>query len=163
MKKRATILAILFLFASSPIANADEVVLDGFATFNFPTKVKLKSSGCQEIQVKYITDENLARENTVMIVAITPTNSRRAYGYAAWMSNLTFMGENALPAMSRIGTLPIKVCRKDWLYSSKATNKTPAVFPGNFRIVFGGSTYDAITGEMNQEKIEIYRKITFTK
>ena len=163
MRKLCLVLTVLLIFSSAPSAHADQAVLEGFATFTYPTIVKLKKSGCQEIQIKYTTDENLARENTVMIVALTPTNSRRAYGYSAWMSTLTFMGEKALPAMSRIGILPIKICRKEWMYSSKATKLTPAVNPGTFRLVFGGSTYDAVSGEMSTEKIEIYRKIKFTK
>ena len=163
MKRWIVLLILIIIFNSPHAAIADQVELEGFATFTYPTSIKLKKSGCQEIKVKYITNEDLARENTVMIVAVTPTSSRRAYGYMAWMSSLTFMGEKALPPMPRIGTLPIKVCRKEWLYSSKATKLTPAIFPGTFRLVFGGSTYDAVTGEMNQEKIEIYRKITFTK
>ena len=163
MRKLTLVFTLLLTFVSAPSANADQAVLEGFATFTYPTIVKLKKSGCQEIQIKYTTDENLARENTVMIVALTPTNSRRAYGYAAWMSTLTFMGENALPAMSRIGVLPVKVCRKEWMYSTKATKLTPAINPGTFRLVLGGSTYDAVTGEMSAEKIEIYRSIKFTK
>lgn len=144
-------------------ANADEVVLEGFATFNFPSTVKLRKTGCQEIKVNYVTDEDLPRENSVMIVAITPMNSRRAHGYAAWLSTLTYMGEDALPAMARIGTLPIKVCRKAWMFSAKATKLTPAITPGTYQIIFGGSFYDAVTGEMNDGKIEISRKIKFTK
>lgn len=154
----------MLILVLNPIpAMADVATLEGFATFTYPTTVKLKKSGCQEIRVKYVTDENLPRENSVMIVAITPTNSRRAYGYAAWLSTLTYMGENALPPMARIGSLPIKVCRKEWLYSPKAENLTPAINPGTFRIVFGGSFYDPITGEMSTEKVEIYRKIKLIK
>jgi hypothetical protein len=163
MKRWTVLLVFIITFNSPHAAIADQVELEGFATFTYPTSVKLKKSGCQEIKVNYTTNEDLARENTVMIVAIIPLNSRRAYGYAAWMSTLTYMGESALPPMSRIGTLPIKVCRKKWLYSSKASRLTPAIYPGTFKIVFGGSTYDAVTGEMNQEKLEIYRKITFKK
>ena len=165
MKKSvlAILLTALLIIESMVPAKADQAVLEGFASFSYPTTIKLKKSGCQEIQIKYTTNENLARENTVMLVAVTPPSSRRAYGYVAWMSSMTFMGEEALPPMPRIGTLTIKVCRKEWLYSSKATKLTPAIFPGTFRLVFAGSTYDAVTGEMNQEKIEIYRKITFTK
>jgi hypothetical protein len=163
MRRIVIVLLMISLITVPAPAYAEEVVLEGFATFNFPSTVKLRKTGCQEIKINYVTDEDLPRENSVMIVAITPVNSRRAHGYAAWLSTLTYMGDDALPPMARLGVLPVKVCRKAWQYSEKATRLTPAVTAGTYQIIFGGSFYDAVTGEMKEGKIEISRKIKFTK
>lgn len=153
-------LVSIFLSTMAP-AYADQVTLGGFATFTYPSIVKLKKSGCQEIPVGYVTDDNLSRENTVFLVAIIPKTSKRAYGYAAWFSTQTYMGEKALPPMSRIGILQIKVCRKAWIYFSKATRPTPAIVPGTYRLFFKGGNADPVTGELRDEKIEITRTIKF--
>ena len=144
-----------------PNAAANEVVIPGFATVNYPESVKLKKTGCQNIPFKYVTDENLVRENTVFLIAITPENTKRAYGYVAWFSTQTSMGENALPSMARIGVLQLKVCRKAFLYSSKATRKTPAIMPGNYRIFFNAGNMDPANGNVIGEKIEIIKNIKF--
>jgi len=143
-------------------AFADQIVLDGFATLTYPNSVKLKKSGCQTIPITYETDGNLSRENTVFLVAIVPQTSKQTYGYAAWFSTLTYLGENALPPMARIGTLQVKVCRKAWIYSSKATKPTPAIKPGTYRIFFNAGNYDAVTGVLLDDKIEIIRTIKFS-
>lgn len=163
MKRAVIVFLLMTLLAMPAPAHAEEATLEGFATFSFPSTIKLRKTGCQEVKVNYVTDEDLPRENAVMIVAITPTNSRRAHGYAAWLSTLTYMGDDALPPMARIGTLPIKVCRKAWLFSKQATRLTPAVTAGTYQIVFGGGFYDAVTGEMTDGKIEVSRKIRFIK
>lgn len=144
-----------------PTAYADEVTIEGFATLNYPAQVKLKATGCQYVSVPYVTDDNLARENTVFFVAITPTNSKQSYGYAAWFSTQTAMGDQALPSMSRIGKLQVKVCRKPFIYSSAATKKTPGIKPGTYRIFFNAGYLDPVTGDIVGEKIEITRSIKF--
>ena len=160
--RRIVTFALMCFFANlMPSAHADQVVIEGFATLNYPTKVKLKSTGCQEVLFNYVTDDNLPRENTVFFVAITPTTSRQSYGYAAWMSKLTYKGQNALPAMARIGTLRVKVCRKAFMYSSQATKKTPGINPGTYRLFFDAGYLDSETGEIIGEKIEIARSIKF--
>jgi hypothetical protein len=142
-------------------ARADEVVLDGFATLNYPAEVKLKAKGCQEIPIRYVTDDNLSRENTVFLVSITPTNSKQSHGYAAWFSTQTAMGEKALPPMARIGALQVKVCRKAFIYSTAATKKTPGIKPGKYRIFFNAGNMDPESGRVVGEKIEIIRVIKF--
>ena len=143
-------------------AFADQIVIDGFATLTYPSTVKLKKSGCQIIPVTYVTDDNLSRENTAFLVAIVPQNSKQTYGFATWISSLTYLGDNALPPMARIGTLQVKVCRKAWIYSSSATKPTPAIKPGNYRIFFNAGYYDAVTGALLDDKIEIVRSIKFS-
>lgn len=155
-----TIVAAL-LFGCMPNAVASDIVIPGFATVNYPESVKLKKTGCQNIPFNYLTDENLARENTVFLIAIAPQNSKRVYGFVAWMSTQTSMGENALPSMARIGILQLKVCRKAFMYSPKATRKTPGIPPGNHRIFFSAGNVDPVTGNIVGEKIEIIREIKF--
>jgi hypothetical protein len=144
-----------------PTAVASELVIPGFATVNYPESVKLKKTGCQNIPFKYLTDENLVRENTVFLISIAPENTKRVYGYVAWLSTQTSMGENALPSMARIGILQLKVCRKAFMYSSQATRKTPGITPGTHRIFFNAGNVDPITGNVIGEKIEIIRSIRF--
>lgn len=160
---RKTLWAVVIglLFGMMPNAAASEIVIPGFATVNYPESVKLKKTGCQNIPFKYLTDENLVRENTVFLIAIAPQNSKRVYGFVAWMSTQTSMGENALPSMARIGVLQLKVCRKAFKYSSQATRKTPAITPGNHRIFFNAGNVDPVTGSILGEKIEIIREIEF--
>lgn len=136
-------------------------MIPGYANINFPSTVKLKQSGCQSIPFRYVTDENLERENTVFLVAITPLNSKKAFGYATWFSTQTSQGDKALPSMARIGTLLVKVCRKSFLSSSKATKKTPGISPGTYRVFFNASATDSITGVLIGEKVEILRTIKF--
>lgn len=162
MKKLILLLLMSIFLSTMTPASADQVTLNGFSTFTYPGAVKLKKSGCQEIPIGYVTDEKLPREDTAFLIVITPKSNKKAYGLVAWFSTLTYMGENAMPANSRIGTLKIKVCRKPWLYSSKATKLTPAITPGTYRIFFDGSFVDPITGGLVGEKIEIIRTIKFT-
>ena len=143
-----------------PSAHAEEIIIDGYVTINYPATVKLKKTGCQNIAFKYVTDENLSRENTVFLVAITPNDSKRVYGYAAWFSTQTYMGDKALPPMARIGVLQVKVCRKAFMYSSNSTKLTLASKPGTYTVYFNAGTYDA-TGSLTGEKIELKRKIKF--
>jgi hypothetical protein len=155
-------LVMVLSFGLISPAFADQVVIDGFATLAYPNSVKLKKTGCQTIPITYETDDKLSRENTVFLVAIVPQNSKQTYGYAAWFSTLTYLGDQALPPMARIGALQVKVCRKAWMYSSKATKPTPAIVPGTYRILFNAGYYDSVTGVLLEDKIEIIRKIKFS-
>jgi hypothetical protein len=154
------LVVVLIPYSISP-AFANQVIIDGFATLTYPSSVKLKKSGCQIIPVNYVTDDNLSRENTAFLVAIVPQSSKQTYGFAAWISTLTYLGEDALPPMARIGTLQVKVCRKAWIYSSSATKPTPAIKPGTYRIFFNAGNYDAVTGVLLEDRIEIIRTIKF--
>jgi len=144
-----------------PSAQADQVVINGYATLDFPVSVKLNKTGCQNIPFEYITDDNLARENTVFLVAITPNSSKRVYGYAVWFSTQTYMGDKALPPMPRIGVLQVKVCRKAFMYSSTSTQLTLAAKPGTYTVKFNAGNTDPVTGSVFGEKIELTRKIKF--
>ena len=160
---RMLIRIFLILAFGAPIAaaSAEETTIPGFATLTYPNVVKLKKTGCQEVPFQYVTDENLPRENTVFFVAITPFNSKRPFGYAAWFSTQTYKRTNALPPMARIGTLKLKVCRNSFMYSSNATKKTPGIKPGTYQLYFNASYVDAQTGELVGEKIEIPKIIKF--
>ncbi len=160
MKRLIFLSTLVLAMGVIPSAHADEIVIDGYVTINYPTTVKLKKTGCQNIAFKYETDENLPREDTVFLVAITPNDSKRVYGYAAWLSTLTYMGDKALPPMARIGVLQVKVCRKAFMYSSKSTKLTLASKPGTYTVYFNAGTYDA-TGTLTGKKIEFKRKIKF--
>ena len=160
MRKLIFLLTLVLAMGVIPSAHAEEIIIDGYVTINYPATVKLNKTGCQNIAFKYVTDENLSRENTVFLVAITPNDSKRVYGYAAWFSTQTYMGDEALPPMARIGVLQVKVCRKAFMASSKSTKLTLASKPGTYTVVFGAGTYDA-TGSLTGEKIEFKRKIKF--
>lgn len=161
MRKTVWATLLLMLVGNMPTAHADQVVIPGYATLTFDNKVKLVKTGCQIVPFKFITDENLARENTVFAVAITPKNSKKSFGFAPWYSRLTYLGEKAPPPMARIGVLQVKVCRFPYLYSPKATKKTPAITTGTHNVVFDASLTDPETGALVGEKIELVRKITF--
>lgn len=154
----AVLISVLFV----PPAHSSSIELPGYAKFEYPSSVKLKKKGCQSISINYKTEESLPREDTVFIIAITPKENKRSVGYAAWFSKLTYRGEQALPAMSRVGAFQIQVCREPWKFSSNADKLTPAVKPGIYRIFFVGGTIDPITGETMPEKIEVIRSIKFT-
>jgi hypothetical protein len=70
------------------------------------------------------------------------------------------MGEDALPAMPRIGTLKIKLCRNAWI-AGTGTNQQryPAVNPGKYRLYFAGGFVDPETGGPTGEKIEIFKSL----
>ncbi len=161
MKKFVFFLTLVLAINVSPFAYADEIVIDGYATINYPSTIKLNKKGCQNIAFEYVTDENLPRENTAFMVAITPNESKRVYGYAAWLSTLTFMGDKALPSMARIGVLQVKVCRKAFMHSPSSTKLTLASKPGIYTVYFNAGKYDANTGSLSEDRIEIKRKIKF--
>ena len=161
MKKLRFFSILILIIGFIPSAHADQITIDGYVTIDYPATVKLKKTGCQNIPFKFVTDENLSRENTVFVIAITPINSKRVYGYAAWFSTQTSQGDQALPAMARIGVLQVKICRKAFMYSSKSTNLTLASKPGVYKIYFNASHTDPVTGSLIGEKIELTRKIKF--
>jgi hypothetical protein len=161
MRRIALLLASILCVSSIPSAHADQIVLDGYATLDFPATVKLVKTGCQNIPFKYVTDDNLSRENTVFLVAITPNDSKRVYGYAAWFSTQTALGDKALPPMARIGVLQVKVCRTAFMYSKSSTKLTLAAKPGTYKIYFNAGNTDPATGSLIGEKIELIRKIKF--
>jgi hypothetical protein len=161
MRRVALLLVSILCVGSIPSAHADQIVLDGYATLDFPATVKLVKTGCQNIPIKYVTDDNLSRENTVFLVAITPNESKRVYGFATWFSTQTALGDKALPPMARIGVLQVKVCRTAFMYSKSSTKPTLAAKPGTFTIYFNAGTTDPATGSIIGEKIELTRKIKF--
>ena len=144
-----------------PSANAEEVLIENVVTLSYPDQVKLKKSGCQEVPVKFVTDDNLSRENTFFFAAITPMKNKRALGYSAWFSKQTYLGDKSLPPMARIGTLKLKICRKAFMYSTSASKKTPGVNPGIYRIFLNAGQLDPKTGVVTGEKIETIRSIEF--
>ena len=160
MKTRLIYLLIILTFLAPP-TYASEVDLPGYAQFTYPDSVILKKSGCQRIGVSYKTYDELPREDTVFLIAITSKKDKRSVGAAAWFSKLTYMGAGALPAMSRIGTLELKVCRKPWRFSSSADKLTPSVKPGTYRIFFVGGRIDPVSGQTMPDKEEIIRFIKF--
>ena len=162
MKKIIALTISILAITPLSSAQADQVLIPGFANISYQSRVKLVKTGCQEISFKYETDENLSRENTVFLIAITPQKTKKAFGYVAWFSTQTYMGESALPPMARIGVLRMKVCRKPFLYSPNSTTKTPGISPGTYRLFFNAGTTNSITGELEGTKIELIRSITFS-
>ncbi len=152
---------MILTFAVLPSAHADQIVIDGYASIDYPSAVKLKKTGCQNIPFKYVTDDDLSRENTVFLVAITPNGSKRVYGFATWFSTQTSLGEKALPPMARIGVLQVKVCRKAFMYAPSSTKLTLAAKPGTYTINFNAGITDPVTGALIGEKIELTREIKF--
>ena len=144
-----------------PSANAEEVTIENVVTLSYPDQVKLKKTGCQEVPIRFVTSDNLSRENTFFFAAITPMENKRAFGYSAWFSKQTHLGEKSLPAMARIGTLKLKVCRKAFMYSRSATKKTPGIRPGIYRIFLNAGQLDPNTGAVTGEKIETIQSIEF--
>jgi hypothetical protein len=83
------------------------------------------------------------------------------YGYAAWFSTQTSLGDKALPPMARIGVLQVKVCRTAFMYSKSSTKLTLAAKPGVYTVNFNAGNTDPVTGSLIGEKIELTRKIKF--
>lgn len=162
MRRIALLLASFLCVGLIPSAYADQIVLDGYATIEYPSEIKLKKVGCQDIPFNYVTDENLSRENTVFLIAITPNNSKRVYGFATWLSTQTSLGDKALPPMARIGVLKVKVCRNAYQSSPTSTKLALAAKPGVYTISFNAGNTDPVTGSLIGEKIELTRKIRFS-
>lgn len=160
MKKAIFALIFILIFGNLQNANAADVTIDGFSNITYEDTVKLKATGCQNIKFSYFTDDALARENTVFLVQLVHKSKKIVYGGAAWFSTFTSMGPDALPSMSRIGTLSMKVCRSAWALG-KGVNKQkyPAVTPGTYRLYFAGGFVDPESGAKTGDKIEVYKKL----
>ena len=153
-------LIMLVISSTTNIAKAANLTIPGFAEINYQSSVKLKPKGCQNLKFSYVTDDNLARENTVFLVQLVHKTKKIVYGGAVWFSAFTSKGPDALPAMPRIGTLQIKICRNAWTAGTDANQqKYPAVIPGTYRLYFAGGYVDPETGEKTGEKIEELRQI----
>ena len=161
MKRFIFLLALSLTVGVFPSAQAVQIVIDRYATIDYANKVKLNKTGCQNIPFKFVTDDDLARENTFFFIAITPNESKRVYGYAAWFSTQTSLGDKAHPPMARIGVLQVKVCRKAFMYAPSSTTLTLAAKPGTYTVYFNAGTTDPVTGAVVGEKIEIKRFIKF--
>jgi hypothetical protein len=141
-------------------AKADDVTIPGFAVLSYSKIIKLKAKGCQEMKFEYTTEENLPRENTVFLVQLVHKTKKIVYGGTAWFSTFTYMGEDSLPAMPRIGTLKMKLCRNGWIAGSGPNQqKYPAVNPGKYRLYFVGGFVDPETGGPIGDKIEIFKSL----
>ena len=160
MKKILISLLVVGLSLGPTQAHADDVTIPGFADINYSNPVKLKSSGCQDLKFSYVTDDTLARENTVFLVQLVHKSKKIVYGGAVWFSAMTYKGPDALPSMSRIGTLKIKVCRKAWVMGTGSNQeKFPAVTPGTYRLYFAGGTMDPETGAKSGDKVEVIKTL----
>jgi hypothetical protein len=160
MRKALFCLMLVVVMGSMPPAHAAEVTIEGFATLTYQDQVKLKVSGCQDLRFSYTTEEDLARENTVFLVQLVHKSKKQIYGGAVWFSEFTSKGPDALPSMSRIGTLKIKVCRNSWVMGAGALKeKFPAVSPGSYRLYFAGGYVDPETGAKTGDKVEVFRTL----
>jgi hypothetical protein len=159
---RKIILGLIFILFSGhlPAAQAAEVTIEGFVSITYEDPIKLKKTGCQELNFSYITEDALSRENTVFVVQLIHKSKKIFYGGTAWFSKFTSNGPEALPAMPRIGNLKIKVCRTPWSLGSGANAmKVSAMKPGKYRIYFAGGYRDPETGEKTGEKVETYKTL----
>lgn len=137
-------------------AASTSMVLPGFAEINYPNSIKLKAKGCQEIKFEYVIAEELQSKDSVYVIQLVHKSKKIVYGGVAWFSELTYTGEN-FPSMSRIGVLPMKICRNNWVFkaNSGATNYS-AVKPGSYDFYFSYG-YLAQDGSVLGEK-NIIRK-----
>lgn len=159
---RRTIFGLIFviLLSYTPAAHAADVTIEGFANITYEDSVKLKKTGCQDLTFPYMTDDNLVRENTVFLVQLVHKSKKIIYGSAVWFSKVTSKGIDALPSMSRIGTLKIKICRTAWTMGAGANKeRLPAVTPGTYRLYFAGGYLDPETGMKTGDKVEVYKTL----
>jgi len=160
MRKVIFGLIFVFLLGSMPAAHAADVKIEGFANLTYEDLVKLKAKGCQDLKFSYVTDDNLARENTVFLVQLVHKSKKLIYGGAVWFSTTTYKGPDALPPMSRIGTLTIKICRKAWeMGTGSKKEKFPAVNPGTYRLYFAGGNLNPDTGAKSGDKVEVTKTL----
>lgn len=125
-------------------------VLPGFAELTYPDSIKLKKKGCQEIKFFYVVDENLPLVNTAFIIQLVHKTKKIIYGYSYWFSDLST--SDGLPSMSRIGTIPMKICRNNWEVKSKnATTKYVGVKPGLYDLYFAFGSYNE--GVVSDKKV----------
>ena len=156
---RVIILSIsLVLFPTQ--AFADNASIEGFADISYQNPIKLKATGCQNLQFSYMTNDSLARENTVFLMQLVHKSKKIVYGGAAWFSTLTSSGPDPLPSMPRIGKLKMKVCRNAWASSPEIKGISyQGVNPGQYRIYFVGGYVDPVTGAKTGDKVEIFRTV----
>jgi len=149
-----TVLNTIPIFAAST-----STVLPGFAEINHPDSIKLKSKGCQEIKFEYIIDEDLQTKDSVYVIQLVHKSKKIVYGGVAWFSELTYTGDK-FPSMSRIGVLPMKICRNNWVFKANTgSTKYSAVKPGSYDFYFGYG-YLAEDGSVLGEKNIIRKSIT---
>lgn len=160
MRKVLFGLILVVVMGSMPSAHATDVTIEGFATLTYQDPIKLKTSGCQDLKFSYITEDDLARENTVFLVQLVHKSKKLTYGGAVWFSEITSRGPDVLPSMSRIGVLKLKVCRNSWVMGTGALKeKFPAVIPGSYRLYFAGGYVDPETGAKTGDKVEVYKTL----
>jgi len=151
---------LVILLSHTPAAHAADVRIEGFANLSYVDSVKLKKTGCQDLTFSYMTDDDLARENTVFLVQLVHNSKKTIYGSAVWFSKITSKGPEALPPMSRIGTLKIKICRTAWTMGTGANKeKLPAIGTGTYRLYFAGGYLDPETGLKTGDKVEVYKTL----
>jgi hypothetical protein len=160
MKKIIFGLIFILFTLHLPAAQASDATIQGFVSITYDDPVKLKKTGCQELNFSYMTEDALARENTVFVIQLIHKSKKILFGGTAWFSKFTSNGPEALPSMPRIGNLKIKVCRTPWLMGSGANAmKVSAIKPGKYRLYFAGGYVDPETGEKTGEKVEIYKTL----
>jgi|688.fasta_scaffold632065_1 hypothetical protein len=160
-----SILVLFFVFSGQSLAQAKETIsLPNFALFTFESTIKLKSKGCQDLLIEYITEESLSRENTGMAVVIDNKlpNDGIVYGAAGWFSKLTYPNApNIGFQWPRVGVLRIKVCQNNWSTGSgNSRTLNLKVKPGSYKIFFRGNYVDKDTGKFG-EVMQVESKITF--
>jgi hypothetical protein len=139
--------SVLFLnvccITDQAYAGTRTTVLPGFANLTYPDSFKLKNKGCQEIKFSYVVDESLPLVNTVFIIQLVHKTKKIMYGYSYWFSDISTT--DGLPSMSRIGTIPMKICRNNWEVKAKnETTKYVGVKPGSYSLYFAFGFYDGI-------------------
>jgi hypothetical protein len=90
------------------------------------------------------------------VIQLVHKSKKIVYGGVAWFSELTYTGEN-FPSMSRIGVLPMKICRNNWVFKANSgTTNYSAIKPGSYDFYFSYG-YLAPDGNVLGEK-KIIRK-----
>jgi hypothetical protein len=136
-------IAISFSGLSQAHAAQKTTILENFVQINYSDSIKLKSKGCQELKFNYIIDDNLPLEKTVFIIQLVHKSKKIIYGYGFWFSDID--PDDGLPSMSRIGTIPMKICRNNWqTKSDTGVTKYTGVKPGDYDLYFAYGYYDKI-------------------
>ena len=139
----AVVLALLInscYITNQAYAGTKNMVLPGFADLTYPDSIKLKKKGCQEIKFSYVIDENLSLVNTAFIIQLVHKTKKIMYGYGYWFSDVST--SDGLPSMSRIGAIPMKICRNNWEVKSKnEITKYVGVKPGLYDLYFAFGSY----------------------
>jgi hypothetical protein len=139
-------------------AATKNVVLPGFASINYSDSIKLQKKGCQEIKFNYVIDETLQSTDTVYIIQLVHKSQKIVYGGTTWFSELTYVRDK-LPSMSRIGVLPMKICRSSWIFKANSgSTKYSAVKSGAYDLYFSYGYLDS-NGDVLGEKSVIRKPI----